>query len=256
MRTVAPPPLALAYHGVAAVPLRQDRERLFVAPDVLVRQVERLRKWGYTLVSFGDLARLAVRGEAAAHAALTFDDGFVDNLEQLVPLTEAEGFPATVFVVSGWLGQRHPAAPWTRVLTEHELRELDAAGAVEVGAHTDTHPDLTALDPAAARAELATAKERLEAVLGRRVDVASYPFGRASVATAEAARAAGFVAACAASGHGDWANSHLLPREDVENGASLLALRLKRDGLYEPLMRRRAGRALRRVHLELAARRR
>ena len=36
-------------------------------------------RWGYRLVSFGELARLASASEAAGHAALMFDDGLVDN---------------------------------------------------------------------------------------------------------------------------------------------------------------------------------
>ena len=84
MRTL--PPLALAFHGVADVSLRRDPQGLFVAPAELRRHLRRLRAWGYRLVTFSELASLAGRGRAAGHAALTFDDGLVDNLESLVPL--------------------------------------------------------------------------------------------------------------------------------------------------------------------------
>lgn len=151
------PPLALAYHGVADVPLRQDPHGLFVRPQDLRRQIAKLRSWGYRLVSFGELARLASASEAAGNAALTFDDGLVDNAETLAPLLAEEGAPATVFVVSGWLGRPHGTVPWTRIMTEIELGELRATG-VEIGAHSVSHPDLSTLSYDAALEELAGSK--------------------------------------------------------------------------------------------------
>src|SRR5919199_311399 len=226
------PPLALAYHGVALVPLRHDPHRLFVSPEAFVRQVARLRTWGYRLVAFGELARAAAGGHAAGQGSLTFDDGFVDNLETLAPVAASEAVPFTVFVVSGWLGRAHPDAPWTRVVTEEELRELAAAEGAEIGAHTVTHPDLSHAGYAEARRELDASKAALEAVVGAPVEVAAYPHGRASAEAIRAARDAGFAAACAANGRGTWSDPHFLPRQDVENGVSRLGLRLKPDGGY------------------------
>ena len=240
------PPLALAYHGVAEVPLDQDPDALFVAPGELRRQIARLREWGYRLVSFGELAGEVAGGGGTGSAALTFDDGLVDNLEALAPLLAEVGAPATVFVVSGWLGRPHPAARWTRIVTDEELRALRAAG-IEIGAHSITHPDLSALGYEQARVELAASKQQLEEVLGEPVEVAAYPFGRANKQTARACRDAGFRAACVATGRGDWADQYRLPRQDMENGSTLLGLRLKRAGRYEPLMRFRPARAARRV---------
>ncbi|HEX3268135.1 MAG TPA: polysaccharide deacetylase family protein [Gaiellaceae bacterium] len=241
-----PPPLALAYHGLADVPLRRDPDHLFVGPRDFRRQVEKLRDWGYELASFGELATRASSGGAAGHAALTFDDGLVDNLETLAPLLVELETTATVFVVSGWLGRAHPAAPWTRIVTADELRELHTAG-VEIGCHSATHADLSALPYDGALEELRTGKRELEDVLGAPVEVAAYPYGRAGPETVRACRAAGFRAACAVSARGSWDDPHFLPRQDMENGCTLLGLRLKRDDLYEPLMRFLPARAVRRV---------
>src|SRR5919108_3968307 len=96
------PPLALVYHGIADVPLRRDPKGLFVAPADFRRHVDRLRSWGYSLVTFGRLAALAADGDAGGHAALTFDDGFADNLHVAAPLLEELDAEATVFMVSRW----------------------------------------------------------------------------------------------------------------------------------------------------------
>ena len=157
-----PPPLALAYHGVDDVPLRRDPDHLFVRPQDLRRQIEKLREWGYELVTFGELAADVRPGRAA----LTFDDGLVDNLTALVPILQELAAPATVFVVSGWLGQAHPAAPWTRIVTDGELRELRVAG-VEIGGHSATHADLSALSYEDALDELRGGKKELEGPAGR-----------------------------------------------------------------------------------------
>ncbi len=231
--------------------MRRDPHGLFVRVEDLRRQIAKLREWGYRLVSFGQLAALAAENEAGGHAALTFDDGFVDNHDTLAPLLAELGAPATIFVVSGWLGKPHRSAPWTRVVDAEELRALHEAD-VEIGAHSVTHPDLSQVSYAEAFAELEQSKRDLEEAIGAPIEVAAYPYGRAGADAVRAAREAGFRAACAAVGLGSWHTPHHLPRQDMGNRSTLLGLRLKRDGRYEPLMRfaparaaRRLGRALR-----------
>jgi peptidoglycan/xylan/chitin deacetylase (PgdA/CDA1 family) len=232
------PPLALAYHGVARVALRQDIRNLFVAPSLLVKHVRKLRSWGYRFVPFGELAERAQEDTAAGLVALTFDDGLVDNLEILLPFLRREGLPATVFAVSGWLGQPHPDAPWTRLMTANELRRLADEG-VEIGAHSLTHPDLTTLEYEAARSELAKSRNELESILERPVAIAAYPYGRANDETRRACRDAGFRFACRAEGKGDWSDPHNLPRESLGNGSIVLSLRLKQDPRLRRLQRSR-----------------
>ena len=240
------PPLALAYHGIADVPLRRDPSGLFVRPDDFRRQVERLHSWGYELVAFKELAERLERGSAAGTAALTFDDGLVDNLETLAPILRETAARATVFVVSGWLGITYRWAPWTRILTADEVRALAAEG-LEIGSHTATHADLSAIGYEEALVELERSKRELEDVIGGPVETAAYPYGRANADAVRACRDAGYRAAGRASGSGRWNDPHDLPRQDMENGCSLVSLRLKRDNRYEPLMRWLPARAARRL---------
>ena len=235
-------PLALAYHGVASVSPRRDPHGLFVSPAALRRQIRWLRRHGYRLVTFAELAARSAAGSGSGYAALTFDDGFADNLHGLLPVLEELGAPATVFVVSGWLGGEHPEMPGARMLDAGELRRLHAAR-VEIGGHTATHPDLTTLEFADAREELARGRSELEALLDAPVTSLAYPYGRATADTVRAAAAAGFLAACLTSGNGVPDRALEVPREDMTNGATLLGLRLKAAGRYEPLMRHRPVRA-------------
>ena len=240
------PPLALCYHGVGDVPLRRDRSRLFVRPPDLKRQIRTLTRWGYQLVTFGELARRARDGDPAGLAALTFDDGLVESLSLLVPLAATAGIPATVFVVSGWLGQTHPDAPWTRIMTADELRSVSRAG-LEIGGHSTQHDHLADLDHDDAEHDMRKCRNDLEAIIQRPVSVFAYPYGGATRATMEACASAGYDAACRSSGAGNWAEPFNLPRQDMQNRDSALGFWLKRDDRYERLVRTHSGLALRRA---------
>lgn len=247
----SPPPLALAYHAVGDVPPPDDYHRLFVSPEALERQLATLRRWGYRFVTFSELLDRIDAGGGRGHVAMTFDDGFADNLHVLVPLLRRHGGTATVFAVSGWLGKPHPAAPAARILAPDELRELHAAS-VEIGGHTVTHADLSRASYSTALQELADSRTQLEEIIGAPVTVAAYPYGAASPEARRACRDAGFRGACRTGReHGLPVDSWYYPRENMGNRSSALGLRLKREGRYEDVMRLKFARAVRRVRYRL-----
>jgi peptidoglycan/xylan/chitin deacetylase (PgdA/CDA1 family) len=246
----ARPPLALAYHGVARVPWRADRHRLFVRPQQVVRDLERLRSWGYELVTFGDLATAVRHGAGEGKAALTFDDGLRDNLEHLAPLLAAHRAPATVFVVSGWLGGTHPDTDGAPMLRPADLAALVGAG-LEVGAHTATHADLRNLADAQIEAEWQACRHVLEDLTGRPVTIGAYPYGAADERVRRATAAAGIEVACRTMALGSWDDPLDLPRQAMGHGSSVLGLRLKRADRYETLMRAPGARRVRRVSRRL-----
>ncbi len=116
--------------------------------------------------------------------AITFDDGCETDWTRAAPSLQQAGFHATFYVVAGFLGRRGYLSPG-------QLRELAQAG-FEIGCHSRTHAYLPGLSPQELRAEMAEAKERLEQLLGRRVDHFSCPGGRWSPRVAAMARAAGY----------------------------------------------------------------
>ncbi|MDP8991946.1 MAG: polysaccharide deacetylase family protein [Actinomycetota bacterium] len=238
--------MALAYHGVADVPLRRDPYRLFTPPAALARHIRLLRSWGYELVAFGELARRVGQGEASGAVALTFDDGFADNLHVLLPLLEREGAPATVFVISSGFGEPHPDVPTALRLTAPEVRTLARAG-VEVGAHSHTHRDLSILSYHEVLEDARRSRQVLEELVDGPVEVMAYPYGRAGPETRRACGDAGYVAACRTTGQGSWSDPLDLPRQDMTNRCTSLGLRLKRDDRYEALVRTWPGRVARGV---------
>jgi peptidoglycan/xylan/chitin deacetylase (PgdA/CDA1 family) len=239
----------LNYHGVADVHPDRPRSGSFVRPVDLRRQIEKLRAWGHELVTFGELGERLAAGDATSCAALTFDDAIADDGEGLLSTLRETGATGTVFAVSGWLGKPCPWVPWARIMTVDELRDVARAG-IEIGAHTVTHPDLTALSYEEARSELEQSKRALEAILGAPVTVAAYPYGYARAETRRACRDAGFRFACRAQGWGSWDDLFDLPRIGVGNGSTLLSLRLKRNPRYRGVFDLRPVRAAQRVRHE------
>ena len=121
------------------------------------------------------------------------------ELQRVLRPARVQDRSAAVARIEAWSGHRpDPGARPT--VTAEQLRELAGGGLVEVGAHTVSHAQLSALDADAQEAEIAGGKIALEAVLDRPVASFAYPYGgrddydAVSVATA---RRAGFTSACA-----------------------------------------------------------
>jgi peptidoglycan/xylan/chitin deacetylase (PgdA/CDA1 family) len=160
----------LTYHSVGA----RDHE-MNVAPDAFRAQME----W---LAASQEVITLADAADAAPGVAVTFDDGYRDNLVNAVPILREFGIPATVFVVAGRVGQLldHDTDPDTsRLMSWDELRELASFG-VRVGAHSLTHRRLALLDERTQHDEIAGCADLLRQHLGKGIDAFAYPFGTAA----------------------------------------------------------------------------
>lgn len=190
----------LMYHNVAEVPdgLHPDGRCLYVTPAAFAAQMKLLRRAGYRGVSMGQ-AMPYLRGEKRGRvAAITFDDGYLDNLENAMPVLQRHGFSATCYIVNGCIARHNlwDAAnlgvqkPMMTVAHLHAWR----GGGMEIGAHTRTHPHLTECDDVQLHDEIVGGKAELEGLLGFEVPQFCYPFGDADARVARVARAAGYVA--------------------------------------------------------------
>lgn len=95
----------LAYHRV--IRLASDPQLLCVLPERFAEQLEVLKRH-FTIVPLNILIeRLRSGKSVAGMTALTFDDGYADNLLIAKPLLERAGAPATIFVASGQIGRRY-----------------------------------------------------------------------------------------------------------------------------------------------------
>jgi peptidoglycan/xylan/chitin deacetylase (PgdA/CDA1 family) len=93
------PVLVLVYHRVTSLPT--DRQQLAVSPENFRSQLVHLKD-AFQIVRF-EAAWTDVRGPSVA---VTFDDGYADNVQQALPILAELEVPATFFVSSGTLGTR------------------------------------------------------------------------------------------------------------------------------------------------------
>ena len=188
----------LMYHSVSDA-LAASTRALSVRPAVFAAQLRYLRRQGFTGLTFGELGQRRRTGQPlpARPIVLTFDDGYADLIEEALPILLEHGFPATVFVTTGWLldaGQYAAGTAPGRMLSWEQLAELSAAG-VEVAAHSHSHPQLDQISAARLRAELGGCKQLLEDRLGRPVCSLAYPYGYSSKRIRTVAREIGYLQA-------------------------------------------------------------
>jgi peptidoglycan/xylan/chitin deacetylase (PgdA/CDA1 family) len=100
---------------------------------------------------------------------LTFDDGRASNVATVLPVLEKHDLPSTQFCATGLLGREGH-------LTLEDLRAFSRAGH-EIGGHTVSHRDLTALSGAELERELRGSKQILERELGITVTSFASPYG-------------------------------------------------------------------------------
>lgn len=194
-----PTSLVLCYHRVTPEG-GPDPWSLKVRPERFAQQLEVLRDF--------DVRPLKELLEAKERSvAITFDDGYDDNLDYAAPLLSRFSFPATFFLVTGdpterfWWDllcdsgeqRRHrellamtpqdrsrhlrvSSRPSQRLSAER-IQRLAEIEHMEIGAHTISHPLLSQLPPDEVKHELLESRLHLERLIGKPVCAMSYPHG-------------------------------------------------------------------------------
>ena len=93
-----PRAIILLYHRVSE--LQPDPQLLCVSRSHFAEHLDIIRKLGRP-TKLGSLDEVLQRGNRRPAVAVTFDDGYADNLHNAKPLLERYDVPATVFVASG-----------------------------------------------------------------------------------------------------------------------------------------------------------
>ena len=237
----------LMYHQIDEPPPKGAPFRsLYVSPDSFSRQMGLLKKMGYTGMSMGNLLPY-LRGEKSGKVVgITFDDGYVNNLTNALPVLGRHGFSSTCYAVGGLLGQTNS---WDEKSGIAQVPLMDASelrrwihGGQEVGAHTFNHINLLAETDEASRNDMAQCRVVLEAATGVRQAHFCYPYGRYARAHTVMAREAGFQTATTTRRGRCGLESDLfqLPRITVARSTTLLALWLKIATPYEDVRGKRA----------------
>jgi peptidoglycan/xylan/chitin deacetylase (PgdA/CDA1 family) len=172
-------PGILMYHKVARAPLATNLPALYVDPGSFRRQMRELAASGLPCLAFGEVAGAAER--RAPGFCLTFDDGFHNVFAHALPVLAQYRLRAIQFIVAGRIGGADTwdhaiGEPPQKLMNDEEIRAWLGAGQ-EIGAHTMSHPRLTSLPPATARAEIFESKKALEDRFGLPIRHFCYPYG-------------------------------------------------------------------------------
>jgi len=178
----------LTYHNVG----RRDHDMNVSPADFEVQM-----RW---LAENACVLPLAEAVERGGGVALTFDDGYRDNLANAAPVLRSLNLPATFFVIAGPAdGRPMPDDAETGgLMTWHEIRQLESMG-FEIGGHSVTHAHLAGLSEAEQRQEIVGCAQLLEHNLAHPAKTFAYPFGSAAdydETSMRLAREAGFRYAC------------------------------------------------------------
>jgi peptidoglycan/xylan/chitin deacetylase (PgdA/CDA1 family) len=178
----------LTYHYIRAYnnPNDQLGIGLSVSPTEFKAQMDWLKTAGGHPVTLAQVMA-AINGGPALPShpvVLTFDDGYADFATAAAPVLVADGFVGTDFVVSGFMGR-------PRYMSEAQVQQVSAEGMV-IGAHTETHVELTAVSLATAWEQISGSKKALEQLLGEPILDFAYPYWAYNTAIAGLVAKAGF----------------------------------------------------------------
>jgi peptidoglycan/xylan/chitin deacetylase (PgdA/CDA1 family) len=174
----------LMYHAIGT-PALGDRRGLFtLTPDRFRQQMALLSAWADgSVVGFSEGALFG----NGSRIAITFDDGYLDNLEIAAPILMEFGLPFTVFVTSEFVRKGRVG-----FLSPLAMRELAGLPGVQIGAHGANHIPLSQCDDLTLRNELVASKHYLEDILGSEVATLAYPYGAANCRVRDCALDAGY----------------------------------------------------------------
>lgn len=169
----------LMYHSISPDldVQRAPYYRVVTAPSTFAAHLRLLKSEGFAIVTLSEAVAMlrdgSVPREGPVPVVITFDDGLEDFYTNAFPLLEAEGARATVFLSSAYIDGRFPTGH--RCLSARQVRELASRG-IEFGSHSATHGRLVEQTPERLEHELAASKADIEAILGKEVDLFSYPY--------------------------------------------------------------------------------
>lgn len=179
-------PRILMYHMIC-VPERKHKYRgLRVAPAMFARQLDWLANNGWHFVTMTQF-REHYHSLPPKSVAITFDDGFLDNYTEALPLLKKYNACATLYLVierhdNEW--QVHHKAHHNsgeilreKKLTDLQVAEMIASGHFEIGGHTITHANLAKESLDSKHREIADGRKMLQQQFAIPVNSFAYPFG-------------------------------------------------------------------------------
>lgn len=170
-------------------------------PQDFESQMKLLIERGYTAVTMNEATEI-ITGKIIGPSkpvAITFDDGFSDQLKALEILRKLN-LKSTFYIIigsrnSGWcLGVEKKANNCgDAYMNWDEIKSIASSGLVEIGSHTVDHTSLSSQSEKVQRYEIFESKRILEEKLGIKINSFAYPYGKYNEITKRLVAEAGYI---------------------------------------------------------------
>jgi peptidoglycan/xylan/chitin deacetylase (PgdA/CDA1 family) len=155
-----------------------------------------IKNVGYLEVDSYSLRRTTANTDRFSRGLVSihFDDGTRSSYDIALPILDAAGMKSTHFITTDYLKPTFPG-----YIKPNEVRDIRARGH-EIGAHSRSHPDLTALSVEEARSEIAGSRQDLLALSISPISFFAYPFGAYNAQVKQLVLEAGHIGARSSDG--------------------------------------------------------
>ena len=235
----------LMYHQIDIPPAGAKLRGLYVHPRSFARQMRLLHRLGYQAMSLSQLTPYLQGQRQGKVIGITFDDGYLDNLQHALPVLVQQGFSATCYLISDNIGgynrwNADRVGVRKTLMSKEHIREWLAAG-LEVGSHSISHPHLTQCHRAETWRQLIDSKRTLEDQFSLGIDHFCYPYGEYNPEIRALAAEAGYRTATTTCRSRVWPADDLLalPRVAVYYSTWLHLFWMKINTSYEDRRRER-----------------
>jgi peptidoglycan/xylan/chitin deacetylase (PgdA/CDA1 family) len=208
-----------------------DKERVknyaAVSLEKFYRHLEFIKKNKYKVISLPDYCELLKNHKPIPRnlIVITIDDGYKDNLPAFKALNQFD-YPATVFIITKDIGS-------PGFLSKEDIVSSLENSKINIGSHTNTHPDLSKLSSKELKEEIAGSKSLLEKMFNQKIETLAYPSGAFNEKTLSVAEESGYFCACATNrGFSRELNRFALRRIKVTDRDSDFTLWAKLSGYY------------------------
>ena len=193
----------LLYHNI----LNDCNDPYAVNIENFKAQMDWISNNGYDVISLNKAMELLDNGESCKkHIVLTFDDGFMDFLQNALPVLDKYGFKVTVFVVvseAGGISSWRTRDLNRRLMGWDDLKKIIDQGH-SIGNHGLHHLDLTKITQEDLNKEIVLSRDIIQERSGIKANSFSYPWGICGDREIDDVKKAGY--RCAVSTASRWHN--------------------------------------------------
>jgi len=166
----------LMYHKVT----HSQNDSLSITIDYLRKQFDYILSQEYKVVSFTQLMEIeaSAKNLSGKYLVLTFDDGYKNNKDLLLPLLDEYGFCAAIFLTVGYIGKENV---WDGggepLLSFEEIKMMSRLPNIEFGFHSYEHKAYSQMKADEIENDIAICKNIFQENKIPYIPVLAYPYG-------------------------------------------------------------------------------